>query len=83
MIEQARSTVGLDAGEIVEHRRLAIRREQIGKVAPDELVAVIAEQRLGAAVGRIEIALGVEHHDAFGRGVEDGAELFGIGLPDR
>ena len=83
VIEQAGDAGALDAGEIVEHRVLALRREQVGEIALHELVAVIAEQRLGAAVGRIDVALGVEHHDAFGGGVEDGAEFFGIGVADR
>ena len=65
------------------HRALAFRREQVGKIALHEFVAVIAEQRLGAAVAGIDVALGVEHHDALGRGVEDGAELLGIGVADR
>ena len=43
----------------------------------------MAEQRFGAAVAGIDVALGVEHHDAFGRGVEDGGELLGIGVADR
>ena len=62
---------------------LAFRREQIGEIALHEFVAVIAEQRFGAAIARIDVALGVEHHDAFGRGVEDGAEFLGIGVADR
>ena len=69
--------------EIIEHRVLAFRREQIGEIVLHEFVAVIAEQRFGAAVAGIDIALGVEHHDAFGRGVEDGAEFLGIGMSDR
>ena len=70
------------AGEIFEHAVLAFRREQLREIAARELVAVIAEQRFGAAVGRIDVALGVEHHDAFGRGVEDGGEFFGVGMAD-
>ena len=42
----------------------------------------MAEQRFGAAVAGIDVALGVEHHDAFGRGVENGAEFLGIGVAD-
>ena len=83
VIEQAGDAGALDAVEIVEHRVLAFRREQIGQIALHEFVAVIAEQRFGAAVAGIDVALGVEHHDAFGRGVEDGAEFFGIGVADR
>ena len=83
VIEQAGDAGDFDAGEIVEHRVPAFRREQVGEIAPRQFVAVMAEQRFGAAVGRIDIALGVEHHDAFGRGVEDGAEFFGIGVADR
>ena len=82
VIEQAGDAGSLDAGEIFEHAVLAFRREQLGEIASREFVAVMAEQRFGAAVGRIDVALGVEHHDAFGRGVEDGGEVFGVGMPD-
>ena len=51
VIEQAGDAGALDAGEIVEHRVLAFRREQIGEIALRQFVAVIAEQRFGAAVG--------------------------------
>ena len=70
------------AGEIFEHAVLAFRREQLRQIASRKLLAVIAEQRFGAAIGRIDVALGVEHHDAFGRGVEDGGEFFGVGMAD-
>ena len=83
VIEQAGDAGALDAGEIVQHRALAFRREQFGEIALHEVGAVIAEQRFGAAVAGIDVAFGVEHHDAFGRGVEDGAELLGIGVADR
>ena len=73
----------LDACQIIQHRGLAFRREQIGEIALHEFVAVIAEQRFGAAIAGIDVAFGVEHHDAFGRGVEDGAEFLGIGVADR
>ena len=83
MLEQAGDAFGFDAGEIVEHAMLAFRRKQIRQIAQREFAAVIAEQRFGAAIGRTDIAIGVEHHDAFGRGVEDGAEFFGIGMAGR
>ena len=83
MIEQAGDAAALDAREIVHHRGLALRREQLGEIALHQFGAVIAEQRFGAAVARIDVAFGVEHHDAFGRGIEDGAEFFGIGVADR
>ena len=82
VIEQAGDAGSLDAGEIFEHAMLAFGREQIGEIAPREFVAVMAEQRFGAAVGRMDVALGVEHQNAFGRGVEDGGKVFGIGMPD-
>ena len=82
VIEQAGDAGRLDAGEIFEHAVPAFRRKQVGEIASREFVAVMAEQRLGAAVGRIDVALGVEHHDAFGRGVEDGGEFFGVGTAD-
>ena len=82
VIEQAFDAGSLDAGEIFEHAVLAFRREQLGEIASREFVAVMAEQRFGAAVGRMDVALGVEHHDAFGRGVEDGGEVFGVGMAD-
>ena len=82
MIEQAGDAGALDALQIFLHHALAFRREQIGEIALDEFGAVIAEQRFGAAVAGIDVALGVEHHDAFGGGVEDGAELLGIGVAD-
>ena len=82
VIEQAGDAGALDAFEIIPHRALAFRREQFGEIALHQFGAVIAEQRFGAAVARIDVALGVEHHDAFGRGVEDGAEFLGIGVAD-
>ena len=48
-----------------------------------ELGAVKAEQRFGAAVDRLDVAFGVEHQDALGRGVEDGGEFFGVGVAGR
>src|SRR6202035_3710331 len=63
-IEQAGDAGALDAFDIIADHALAFRREQLGDVQPHEFVAVIAEQRLGAAVARIEVAFGVEHHDA-------------------
>ena len=83
MIEQAGDAAALGAREIVHHRGLAFRREQLGEIALHQFRSVIAEQRFGAAVARIDVALGVEHHDAFGRGIEDGAEFLGIGVADR
>ena len=82
VVEQAGDAGALDALQIILHHALAFRREQLGEIALHEFVAVIAEQRLGAAVARIDVALGVEHHDAFGGGVEDGAEFLGIGVAD-
>ena len=82
VIEQALDAGRLDGGEIFEHAVPAFRRKQIGEIALREFVAVMAEQRFGAAVGRMDVAVGVEHHDAFGRGVEDGGEVFGVGVPD-
>ncbi len=82
MIEQAGDACGFDALKIVQHRGLAFQREQLGKIVLHELGAVVAEQRLRAAVARIDVALGIEHHDAFGCGVEDGAKFLGIGLAD-
>ena len=82
VIEQAGDAGALDALQIIPDHALAFRREQFGEIALHEFGAVIAEQRLGAAVARIDVALGVEHHDAFGRGVEDGAEFLGIGVAD-
>ena len=82
VIEQAFDAGSLDAGEIFEHAVLAFGRKQLGEIASREFVAVMAEQRFGAAVGRMDVAFGVEHHDAFGRGVEDGGEVFGIGVAD-
>ena len=82
VIEQAFDAGSLDGGEIFEHAVLAFGRKQIGEIASREFVAVMAEQRFGAAVGRVDVALGVEHQDAFGRGVEDGGEVFGVGMPD-
>ena len=83
VIEQAGDAGALEAVEIIQHRAVAFRREQLGEIALHQFGAVIAEQRFGAAVARIDVALGVEHHDAFGRGVEDGAEFLGIGVADR
>jgi len=80
MIEQARDIGAFDALQIILHRRLAFRGEQLHQIALHELRAIIAEQRLGAAVARMDGALGVEHHDAFGGGIEDGAELLGVGV---
>ena len=68
-------------GEIFEHAVLAFGRKQIGEIASCEFVGVMTEQRFGAAVGRVDVARGVEHQDAFGRGVEDGGEVFGVGMP--
>ena len=82
VIEQAGDAGALDAFEIIPDRGLAFRREQFGKIALHQRVAVVTEQGFGAAVARIDLALGVEHHDAIGRGVEDGAEFFGIGVAD-
>jgi hypothetical protein len=74
VIEQAFDAGSLDGGEIFEHAVLAFGREQLREIASREFVAVMAEQRFGAAVGRMDVAFGIEHHDAFGGGVEDGAE---------
>ena len=82
VVEQAGDAGALDARQIIEHRALALRREQVGEIALHEIGAVIAEQRFGAAIAGIDVALGVEHHDAFGGGVEDGAEFLGIGVTD-
>ena len=53
MIEQAGDTGGLDAGEIVEHAVLAFRREQFRQIAVRKFLAVIAEQRFGAAIAEL------------------------------
>src|ERR1700693_6186562 len=63
MIEQAGDAAALDALEIVHHRGLALRREQLGEIALRQFRSVITEQRFGAAVARIDVALGVEHHN--------------------
>ena len=83
VFEQAGDAGALDAFQIIHHHALAFRREQLGEIALHEFSAVIAEQRLGAAVAGIEVAFGVEHHDAIGGGVEDGAEFLGVGVADR
>ncbi len=80
VIEQACSIGPLDAVQMIQHRRLAFRREQLNEIALRELSAIVAEQRLGAAVAKIDVAIGIELHDAFGGGVEDGAKFLGIGL---
>ena len=80
VIEQAGGRLRLDAGEIFEHAVLAFRRQQVGEIARGQRIAVIAEQRFGAAVGRMDVAFGIEHQDAFGRGVEDRGKLFGVGV---
>ena len=51
VVEQAGDVGRLDAGEIFEHAVLAFRREQLRQIALHKFVAVIAEQRFGAAVG--------------------------------
>ena len=56
VVEQAGDAGALDAFEIVPHHALAFRREQVGQIALRQVVAVIAEQRLGAAVAGIEVA---------------------------
>jgi hypothetical protein len=83
VIEQAGDARALEACEIILHRALALRCEQADKIALHELGAVIAEQRFGAAVTRVEVAFGIEHHDAVGGRIEDGAEFFGVGVADR
>ena len=82
VVEQARNGGALDAIEIFGDRALAFRREEIAEMAPQEILAVVAEQRFGAAVAGVDVALGVEHHDAFGGGVENGGEILGIDLAD-
>ena len=82
VVEQAGDAGALDALQIILHHALAFRREQIGEIALHEIVAVVAEQRFGAAVARIDVAFAVEHHDAFGGGVENGAEFLGVGVAD-
>ena len=82
VIEQARDAGALDAGEIVQHRGPALRREQLGEIALHERGAVMAEQRLRAAVAGIDVAFGIEHQDALGGGIEDGAEFLGVGMAD-
>ena len=57
---------------------LALRRKQVGEIALHEFGPVITEHRRGAAVASMDIAFGIEHRDALGRGVEDGAEFLGI-----
>ena len=83
VIEQACDLGALDAGEMVLHHALAFRREQLGEMALRELRPVIAEQRFGAAIAGMDGAPGVEHHDAFGGGVENGGKILGIGVADR
>ncbi len=82
LVEQAGDAGALHALEIVPDRALAFGREQLSEIALHQFGPVMAEQRFGAAVGRIEVALGIEHHDAFGCGVENGAEFLGIGVAD-
>ena len=82
MLEQACHPAALEARKIVEHGGLALRREQVCKVALDEFGSITAEQRFGAAVARADAAFGVEHQDSVGRRVEDGAEFLGIGIAD-
>ena len=83
VIEQARDIGAPDAGEIVQHHALAFRREQLSEIALREFRPVIAEQRFGAAIAGMDRARGVEHHDAFGGGVENGGKILGIGVADR
>ena len=53
------------------------------EIAIGKIGAVIAEQRFGAAIAGVDVAFGIEHQNAFGGGVEDGAEIFGVGVTGR
>ena len=55
------------------------RRHQHADVAPDHFRFRISEQLLGAAVERLDDALGVDDDDAVDRRVEDRIEPFGAG----
>ena len=72
----------LDAVEIFDTPCWLSGANSSARLRCASVVAVMAEQRFGAAVGRMDVALGVEHHDAFGRGVEDRGEFFGVGIAD-
>ena len=80
VVEQARDVLALDAFEIVDHDMLALGREQRHQILLHQRFAVIAEQRFRAAVAGVDVAFGIEHDDALGRGVEDRGEILGVGI---
>ena len=82
MIEQACDAGALDRFQIFGDRALALRREQIGDRVQQQIVAVIAKQRLGAAIGGMDIPGAIEHPDALGCGVEDRRKVLGVGFAD-
>ena len=61
--------------EIIEHGAPAFRREQVAETELGDFGRLVAEQRLGAAVGREHAAGAIEHQHAVGGGVEDRLEL--------
>ena len=79
-IERAGAASARQPVEILERRAPAFRREQVAEGEFGEFGGVIAEQRLGAAVGREHAAGAVEHQRAVGGGVEDRAQLAVLGL---
>ena len=78
-VEHARDAVFAHAVEIVDRDVDALRREQIEERPAGEFAGVVAEQRLGAAVGRDDRPGAVEHDDAVGGGVEDRVKLGDFG----
>ncbi len=58
----------------------AFRREQIEERPAGEILRVVAEQRLGAAVDRANLPRRIEHDHAVGRGIEDGVKFGDFGF---
>ena len=80
VVEHAGDAAVGEPVEIIRWRRAGFPARTVRRSClAGELARLVAEQRLGAAVGRDDRAVTVDHHHAVGRGVEDRVELGAFG----
>ena len=75
IVENARDAIRLQAFEIIQRRRMAVRRKERDEGFAGNLALIVAEQRFARAVDREDPASVVENDDAVCRRVEDFAKL--------
>ena len=79
-VAHARAAVVGGMVETIVGRLHAFGSEQLGERAAGEFARLVAEQRLGAAVGGHDEAVRIEHDEAVSGSIEQGGQLGKFGL---